>query len=364
MKPAKYISRILKKANILLALLALTPSVFAASPTPLQTVQGVVYGFEPTRKTLLIGVNTGQLARSMIEVWVVSSSRIVRDGLPADFQNVRVGDTVQCTLRIKDGRFIVQELNAATTFGRRISASTLTAVNLGSGQVWPYIIFEKSVGTLRFKALAFFDAQTLFRKEGSGCAPQDLRPGDVVSLIAVPQADGSLLATTVDASIPPAAKPYSVAGVIAAVRGSTLTVRAGNGVEVDILIHPDAYIRRDKERIQPKDAETKLKRGDQIIASGDVNEDLVLVAVVISAASPDYAFDGATVLKLIFEESTFLIETPGGTVLKVLTAPGTSIQRWGYPADFMDVPVGSTVDVRAVSIPDGRLLLTSLDVVE
>ncbi|MGC8834045.1 MAG: hypothetical protein ACP5R4_08315 [Armatimonadota bacterium] len=363
MKLAKYIPRILK-ANVLLVLLALTPSVFAASPPPLQTVQGVVYGFEPTRRTLLIGVNTGPLARSMIDVWVVSSSRIIRDGFPADFQNVRVGDTVQCTLRIKDGRFTVQELNAATTLGRRISASTLINIHMGNKQSWPHMVFEKTMGTLRSRALAFFDEQTLFRKEGSGCAPQDLRPGDMVSLIVVPQADGSLLATTVDASVPPAAKPYSVAGVIAAVRESTLTVRAGNGVEVDILIHPDAYIRRDKERVQPEDAEAKLKRGDQIIASGDVNEDLVLVAVVISAASPDYAFDGATVLKLIFEESTFLIKTSDGAVLKVLTAPGTSIQRWGYPADFMDVPVGSTVDVRAVSIPDGRLLLTSLDVVE
>ena len=363
MKLAKYITRILK-ANIFLAALALTSSAFAASPLPLQTVQGLVYGFEPTRKTLLVGVSTGPLARSIIDVWVVPSSRITRDGLPAGFQNVRVGDTVQCTLRIKDGKFTVQELNAATTFGRRISASTLVAIDLGSKRAWPHIIFEKTIGTLRSRAIAFFDEQTLFRKEGSGCAPQDLRPGDMVSLMLVPQADGSMLATTVDASVPPAAKPYSVAGIITAVRGSTLTIRAGNGVEVDILIHPDAYIRRDKERVQPKDVETELERGDQIIASGDVNEDLVLVAVVISAASPDYAFDGATVLKSIFEERAFLIKTPDEAVIKVLATPGTSIQRWGYPADFMDVPVGSTVDLRAVGIPDGRLLLTSLDVVE
>ncbi|MGQ9697584.1 MAG: hypothetical protein ACUVRO_06275, partial [Armatimonadota bacterium] len=256
----------------------------------------------------------------------------------------------------------VLEIDVATTNGRRISTASLLAMDSAVPNEPSFLYFEMAKGSVSVRARAVYDSHTLFWKEGGPCEPQDIAPTDVLSLVVAPQGDGTLLATRVEASIPPQAKPYAISGVVVCAEDGLITVRAANGVEANVEVSQEAYIRKDGTRIYPADVEQTIQRGDWITASGDLSESYNLLAVSMSVASPEYSVRGV-VLENRFIDSTLIVRTNEGSVA-VLVTKGTTIQISGFPADLSDVRLGSIVEIRASSVPGGRWLLASLDVIQ
>ena len=357
--------RLLTAIGLLIPLLGAVLMLATADSSQAAAVvscQGIVQSWDPFRSAVSIAASTGLFARTSVDAVIVPSSRITREGLPAEFVNIRVGDTARSTLRYTSGRYEVLEIDVVTTNGRRIPSARLLAMDLPKLNRPSFLRFESVKGSILVRASAVYDSRTLFWKEGGPCRPVDITPSDLLSLVVAPQGDGTLLATRVEAAIPPEAKPYTVSGVVVGVRAGLVRVRAANGVEVDVEISADAYVRRDKTRINPAGVEQAIQRGDRITAAGGVSVSYNLLAVSVAAASPEHSARGV-VLENRFTDSVMVVGTDAGPV-EVLVTEGASIQISGFPADLCDVRPGALVDVKATDAPGARWLLTSLDVVK
>lgn len=348
-------------ALLFAVVLVLAPAA-STQAAPVISCQGIVQSWDPLRSTVSIMASSGIFAWTAVDAVVLPSSRITREGLPAEFIHIRVGDTARCTMRYANGRYEVLEIDVATTNGRRITPCRLLDMESPEPGKRSFMRFELVKGSITVRASAAYDAKTLFWKEGGPCTPPDVTPGDLLSLVVAPQADGTLLATRVEAAIPPEAKPYTVSGVVVNVDTALVRVRAANGVEVEVEIAPEAYIRKDRTRIFPADLEESIQRGDRITAAGGVSPSYNLRAVSVSAASPELSVRGV-VVENRFTDSVLVLNTDTGPV-EILVTEGATIQISGFEADLSDVRLGMLVDVRAASVPGGRWLLTSLDVVQ
>lgn len=340
----------------------------AQSAPPIMALQGVVQWQTFPSQTLIVTVTTGPLSGSTITLGFDNASRITREGAPAAFLNVRVGDVVRCTIsRALPDRYVVQELDAATVYGRRVFGGALQSVDrvsLGRQKLVVAVV----VGSTIMNINAFFDDQTLFRKEGQPCGPGDLASAsettmnDVVSVVGVARSDG-ILATRVDAAIPAAYKPVALAGVVSKVQHGQLVVLVPNGAEVPVVVGSSTFVRKDQGGVDPSKLERVIKRGDQATCFGVPTADGVLSAVCVLVRSPDREAPAATVTQVDYANQSLVIFT-GGQLITVLIPSSASVQINGQPASLMDVVTWATVSVRAVGLADGSWVATSLDVVQ
>jgi hypothetical protein len=314
------------------------------------SVTGSITQVIPSQNALTVAVGSIPVA-----VTVPPSAWVAKDRIDCGLVNLRVGDRARAVVTAgKNGGWEASRVDAQSLGQKKLLKGSLALLSPAGG-LW----INLQISPLNVPSLVLLDPATIVVRNNAPATLADLKIQDQLSVVAIVQPNGNLLANSIEASSSASQTPIVVAGFVKSVSGTSIVIQTWqNKVSETLDVDVSTVIWRDQKAEKASD----LERGDQIVAFGqrDVRGDVD--AYLISAQSSDAQFDGTIIA--INPSEGWVIATPiaGGAPVKLNLLTPTLLQVNGRDADISDARLGDVAAIRALTSDNGPWTATSIEI--